>query len=220
MKELDIIKISGLENMDAQELNTAMELHAQKHIINEVNWAKDFPYCPNTTFSIARTDDSLIILYNVRGLDLRAQELETNGHMWEDSCCEFFVEDPSGDKYYNFEMNCLGFLLNGIGAGRENREIRPLEEMERITTFSSLLNNDDEVEPIEIENEIFAWTVGMIIPMDMIGIDPNNLPKSLRGNFYKCGDKTAHTHFVSWNKIDIEKPDFHRPDFFGKLNIK
>ena len=44
-----------------------------------------------------------------------------------------------------------------------------------------------------------------------------NLPKAVRGNFYKCGDKTAHPHFVSWNPVGTPSPDFHRPEFFGEL---
>ncbi|WP_336524905.1 carbohydrate-binding family 9-like protein, partial [Bacteroides acidifaciens] len=26
--------------------------------------------------------------------------------------------------------------------------------------------------------------------------------------------------FLSWNPIEIEKPDFHRPDFFGTLEFE
>ena len=51
----------------------------------------------------------------------------------------------------------------------------------------------------------------------LIGVDPENLPHSLRANFYKCGDKTAHPHYLSWSPIHTEKPDFHRPEFFGEL---
>jgi hypothetical protein len=41
----------------------------------------------------------------------------------------------------------------------------------------------------------------------------------MRANFYKCGDKTKRAHFLSWNPIDIAKPDFHRPDFFGEITF-
>jgi Carbohydrate-binding family 9 len=27
----------------------------------------------------------------------------------------------------------------------------------------------------------------------------------------------AEPHFVAWSNIETPKPDFHRPDFFGKL---
>jgi hypothetical protein len=56
--------------------------------------------------------------------------------------------------------------------------------------------------------------------MALIGLDAGNLPETIRANFYKCGDLTAHPHFLSWNPIDLPKPDFHRPEFFGTLTLK
>ncbi|MBR6089456.1 MAG: hypothetical protein IKP86_05955, partial [Anaerolineaceae bacterium] len=38
---------------------------------------------------------------------------------------------------------------------------------------------------------------------------------ALRANIYKCGDQTVNKHYLSWNPIDSEKPDFHRPEDFG-----
>ena len=53
--------------------------------------------------------------------------------------------------------------------------------------------------------------------MDLIGIDSDNLPKSIKANFFKCADGTPHIHFLSWNPIGTPSPDFHRPAFFGEL---
>jgi hypothetical protein len=39
------------------------------------------------------------------------------------------------------------------------------------------------------------------------------------GNFYKCGDHLKVPHFLSWNPIKTEKPDFHLPAFFGKMRF-
>ncbi|MFR4039417.1 MAG: carbohydrate-binding family 9-like protein, partial [Butyricimonas faecalis] len=39
-------------------------------------------------------------------------------------------------------------------------------------------------------------------------------------NIHKCGNKLPHPHFVTWNPIPTEKPDFHRPEFFGTLIFK
>jgi hypothetical protein len=43
---------------------------------------------------------------------------------------------------------------------------------------------------------------------------------TLRANFYKCGDELQVPHFLSWNPIGVETPDFHRPEFFGKLVLE
>ena len=58
-----------------------------------------------------------------------------------------------------------------------------------------------------------------MIPFRLIGIDAGHLPARIRANFYKCGDKTAHPHFLSWSPVSTEKPDFHRPEFFGELYL-
>ncbi|WP_399538678.1 carbohydrate-binding family 9-like protein [uncultured Paenibacillus sp.] len=39
----------------------------------------------------------------------------------------------------------------------------------------------------------------------------------IRGNFYKSGDRTPEPHYVSWNFVTADKPDFHRSIDFGEL---
>ena len=36
-------------------------------------------------------------------------------------------------------------------------------------------------------------------------------------NFYKCGDKQVEPHYLSWNPVLTDNPDFHRPEYFGKV---
>jgi hypothetical protein len=39
-------------------------------------------------------------------------------------------------------------------------------------------------------------------------------------NFYKCGDETAVAHYVTWNPIKTVNPDYHRPEYFGKVTFE
>lgn len=215
IKRIKVPVIEGLENMGLQELDLVMEEKAAKFAVCENNWPKDAPYVPDCNGSVARTKTHLAVMYHVRGLDLRATEMEDNGHSWEDSCCEFFVSDPFDGTYYNFELTCAGSLLGAKGSGRSNREFRDPTLLKRVIRHSSL-----ERKPMVVNGQIFGWTVAMLIPFDLIGIDPDNLPVSVRGNFYKCGDLTAHPHFLSWNPVGVPKPDFHRPDFFGEIILR
>ena len=41
----------------------------------------------------------------------------------------------------------------------------------------------------------------------------------LRGNFYKCGDRTEHPHYASFTKIDTPRPCFMDPDYFADMII-
>lgn len=215
LKHLLIPFIALLENMSFSELDLAMETGAAKAAVDQVNWPEAYAYQPDCFVSIARSETHIAVLFRVRGLDLRATALTDNGRSWEDSCVEFFIQNPNDGSYYNFELTCIGSLL---GSNKKNRhEGRPLtlEELSRVKRFSSLPH-----QAFDESGAIYSWTVAMVIPMDLVGIDPENLPDTLHGNFYKCGDLTAHPHFVSWNPIDTPHPDFHRPEFFGELRLK
>lgn len=211
-KRIKVPFIEGLESMNMPQLDLAMEKSAAKFAVCENNWEKEYPYWPDCNGSIAYCKDYMAVMFHVRGLDLRATALEDNGNSWEDSCCEFFVTDPYDGTYYNFELTAIGSLLSSKRTSRYDSNQRTLEELSRVIRHSTI-----EHKIWDEKDKIFAWSVAMLIPFDLIGIDKNHIPVSVRANFYKCGDKTAHPHFLSWNPVVSSKPDFHRPECFGEL---
>lgn len=196
-----------IEDATCERLGTAC--------VDTVNWPEDFPYKPECTVKAAWCSKGLGILYNVCGLDLRADALEDNGSVWQDSCCEFFISHPTDGTYYNFEMNCIGTLLTAKRKSREDYVHFKKDQLQQVKRFTTLPRKKTD-----INGEMFSWSVGMFIPFHLIGIDPHNLPKELHANFYKCGDKTEHIHFLSWSPIHCARPDFHRPEFFGTLRLE
>ena len=228
MKRLSV-PMADFEN---QDLDTALELSGARFDVDCVNWPEALPYAPLCSGRIARTQDALVVDFRVSGLDLRAQNTEDNGRQWEDSCVEVFIKDPEDGNYYNFEINAMGKVLACVGPDRHNRTPRPESEMEEILRFAQndMMDQNDTfchpeghapchpegLAPKDLEG-LHTWRVGVIIPFHLIGLDPENLPRSIKANFYKCGDKTAHPHYLSWSPIDTPRPDFHRPEFFGEL---
>ena len=137
--------------------------------------------------------------------------------MWEDSCCEFFFQPEGGNVYYNVETNCAGTVLVGCGETREAREAAPAEVLNAISRWSSLGRA-----PFAERIEPTTWHMALIIPT---GTAFHSQIATLDGarmkaNFYKCGDKLQTPHFLSWNRIDLPSPNFHRPDFFGTLEFE
>ena len=181
-----------------------------------MNW-KAFPYQPEVQFRIAHTDDAILIHYKVKEASVRAVATGDNGAVWEDACVEFFSV-PAGDGiYYNVECNCVGTLLIGAGGGRSNREHAPQEVMDKVQRWSSLGR-----ESFEERVGAYNWELALVIPYSaffkhqITSLDG----KTVRANFYKCGDKLQTPHFLSWNPINLEKPNFHCPEFFGTLNFE
>ena len=39
-------------------------------------------------------------------------------------------------------------------------------------------------------------------------------------NVYKCGDNLSQPHFLSWQPIHTDKPNFHVPQFFGEVEFE
>ena len=188
-----------------------------KYIINHVNWPDRFPYCPETTVELTNDHESLFLHFHVQGEQLRALTTCDQGPVWEDSCVEFFCQVPGDKHYMNFETNCIGAMVASRRLSRID-EVRPLppEEMsliKRRCTFPRAL--------IEERDGIFIWDVELQIPLRLIFREqPPCFPQKLMVNFYKCADKTAKPHFVSWQPIHLPNPDFHRPEFFGEIVLE
>lgn len=179
-----------------------------------VNWSEDYPYAPKVEFRIAHAENKILLHYRVEEESVASLAERDNGRVWEDSCCEFFSVPVAGGPYYNIECNCTGTLLIGSGAEREGRMLAPEEVMQSVDRWSSLGS-----QPFEERVGKVKWEMALVVPVSAyFKSQVESLSGQLfKANFYKCGDKLKHPHFLSWNPIHIAKPDFHRPDFFGEL---
>lgn len=144
----------------------------------------------------------------------RAIYTDYNDPVYTDSCLEFFAAfDNTSNKYINMEMNSKGTLLSCVGSGRNNRI--PIFDLTGCRIF-----------PINATVKENTWKVKALIPLEMLQ-SIYNMDTSVfvpgyefRGNFYKCGDDTEIPHYGSWSPVITERPDFHRPEYFGILTIK
>ena len=205
------LRIPLLKSLETNDLDTALELEGARFSVDQCNWPDDFPYSPFCNGRIARTEDALVVDFRVSGLDLRVQNLQDGGRSWEDSCCEIFLQATGSAEYCNFEVNAAGKMTAARGTGRGDRVSLKPEEFEQIVRIAFIEG------PQDFSGGVWTWRVILLIPFELMGLDPENLPKSLRGNIYKCGDMTAHPHFLSWAPIGTPTPDFHRPEYFGEL---
>ena len=185
--------------------------------IDQAPWANDFPYQPTVKFRIAATTEALLLHYQVDEDYVAAAATADNGPVWEDSCCEFFCQPVADGTYYNIECNCMGTLLVGFGASRNSREWAPQPILDGVLRWTSLADKPGGTLPCRQSEG--PWELALVVPFATFFHHHVNLKdlKTLKVNFYKCGDKLPKPHFLAWNNIATPSPDFHRPDFFGCL---
>ena len=180
-------------------------------IIENFPWDKS-GYRPRTLFKMYHDIKGFHLFFKSYETKIRAVNTQLNSRICEDSCMEFFFNPnpEKDDRYMNFEMNPNGTFLLGFGSERNGR-----------------IKIDDinivEMEIKAVVNDEF-WSLEYIIPINFITKYYGSIDfisgHIMKGNIYKCGDKTDIPHYGCWNMINWEKPDFHRPEFFGNFIIE
>ncbi|WP_448699320.1 carbohydrate-binding family 9-like protein [Mucilaginibacter sp. AW1-3] len=193
------------------EISTLLDLIPKEKIAN-VSWP-DYAYKPDVGFAMAYGSDCFFVKFYVSEQDLRAVYNNINDPVHKDSCVEFFIAFDDDDEYYNLEFNSIGACFAGFGKGREERTLLPVSVIKRIRHQTFVNSNN--------ENDLISWQLTLVIPFDVFcyhDINEFNI-KNCRVNFYKCGDDLPEPHFLSWNKIYSDTPDFHLPQFFGNIQF-
>lgn len=216
MKTIEVSKLNTTEKIPSMaEVSARLDELGEGHAIDTVNW-KDFSYKPGVRFNIAWGENEIYIKYYVRESNVKAEKSKTNEMVCEDSCVEFFVSPSDDGLYYNLEFNPIGTALMGSGHGRHDStraDARFVDGIRRLTSMGDAPFG-------EISGDL-QWTITLAIPLETFFHHKTGSlkGKSFRANFYKCGDKLSNPHFITWNPVGTEKPDYHRPEYFGVLKF-
>ena len=208
-----IQSVSQLETI-FDKINLIRKAGAEARI-DQVNWKDDFPKSLPVTVQVAHDGEILYLYYRVIGEVVRAANSEDFGSVWEDSCVEFFMQREGENLYRNIECNILGAVLTCKQESKDNC-IPQSDLVKSIYRYSTINHRYED------GKEVSDWSLYLEIPKVAIGFAENESlsGQKIRANFYKCGDKTAEPHFLSWNPIDMPKPNFHVPQFFGLIKFE
>ena len=141
-------------------------------------------------------------------------ETQYEGKVCCDSCMEFFFGMQKSEEeellYLNVETNSLGVSYISFGADRYGRKFIDELGIERF--------------PISISIGEDGWEALIFIPeadlKKVFKLDEIDETIVMRGNFFKC-DENANAPFGTWSPVTTApKPDFHRPECFGRIYIK
>ena len=218
-KAINKMVINEINYKGSIDLDTAeklLENSTDIQTISTLNWS-EYSYKPDVKFRIAYCQDQIWLKYYVTEENILAKETKINGNVYKDSCVEFFISPDQNDTYYNFEFNCIGTPHVGYGQKGVSKSLIAPEIVKLIKVKSSLGN-----QPFEEKTGGYQWEMMIIIPKECLANDKDIVLKGLKANanFYKCGDDTSKPHFVTWNPVGTENPDYHQPAFFGEVFFK
>lgn len=211
---LTVKEIHFENEADLDEVSRQLEARTELQSISLVNWPA-FPYRPDVKFRIAHSGTTIWLKFYVTEDHVLARRTETNSATHRDSCVEFFLDTQKDGNYYNFEFNAIGTTHLAYGPSVNKRTfIDPELIREHIKVRSSLGNL-----PFEERSGGHTWEMIVGIPAALLVHDKGIRLKGLRSNanFYKCGDETSVPHYLSWNPVGSERPNFHQPQYFGEL---
>ena len=176
-------------------------------------------HLPHVQAKLAYDATALYVIFHVEDRYVRAVAENYQDAVFEDSCVEFFFtpgEDVS-QGYFNLEVNCGGTALFHHQKGRRVADVpvsaADFAKVQIAHTLPKL------VEP-EIEDPV-GWVIEYRLPFaTLTGYTQIDLPSSgtvWRANLYKCAENNSRPHWLCWAPIETPEPDFHRPEFFGRL---
>ena len=185
--------------------------HADKFVLGNVLWGYD-KYTAEVYAQLAYDDTGFLVKFTVAEANPLRTKTKHFEYVHEDSCVEFFVNfmPEKSNRYINFETNANGVMNASFRADRYDTEPLKIDEIQNFNITPEIRTDD--------------WTITYKVGFDFIqkyypGFDIKDC-KYVIGNLYKCGDKTETEHYKSYYPVGCEKPDYHRPEYFGKFEVE
>ena len=155
------------------------------------------------------SDAGIHVHLKAKEAHIRAEEPIPYGVACQDSCMEFFFRpDEQDGRYFNIEVGAGGCVHIGLGHYRHD-------------SVRLIPRKDQAMKDMQINRTEDGWEVFYTFSTDFIRVffpGYQLLPgRKIAANLYKCGGLTVKKHYIVWNFIGTEKPDYHQPDYFGEM---
>ena len=171
-------------------------------------WDKN-GYKPVVVFELGLNEKGFTMHINVLETDPLREKTEHLEFVHEDSCVEWFVNfmPEKCDRYFNFEVNANGIMNVAFRKDRYDAQLLSLEDIASLGIKTSIYTTHWEV----------TYTVPFTLIQKYIPEYQFKEGMVILANFYKCGAETRFPHHGIWNPMPLEKPDFHRPEYFKEI---
>jgi hypothetical protein len=176
----------------------------------------DNGYRPRVEVRLCYSVGHLYVLFRAFEPRIKVRFTGFQDPVYKDSCVELFInpfpEKPVG--YVNIETNAIGAMLIAVGAGRSNRKPIPRKALRGFEIVTSVKS------PLDGYHGAEFWSVAYQLPLRLFELlygEKISPGRAAIGNFYKCGDDADPPHFGAWSPVLTPQPDFHQPEYFGRL---
>ena len=211
-----ISKIYSLKRLrtEIQDISNDDEWQGIEEIrIKDYLWMEN-DYRPEVVVKACYSKEYIYVKFLVYEKRVIATYLNVGDPVYKDSCVEFFINlfPKETEEYFNIELNAIGTIKMGYGIKR-NRKYLTASELNDMKAITSIKK------PVTGFHGSDHWKLYCAIPIKVFEMVYHRKFKGYDaiGNFYKCGDETEFKHYGMWNLIDNPKPDFHLPEYFGKI---
>lgn len=124
--------------------------------------------------------------------------------LWEYDVAELFIADPSGSRYFEFNLAPNGAWWSCEFKGPRVREEETDVAMPEVATFSELAPDG-------------GWVAAMAIPLDLLRARLDFGPECSANVTFILGH--PEPRYLTATDLGGGDPDFHRPERFGKVRI-
>lgn len=202
--------LEAQEAPQIQEISSVLD-RLPPVLICHAPWSREAEQ-PKAAFVMAHDGETIYLKFYIKEPTIKAEYLNFNDPVYEDSCVEFFIAFDGDTSYYNLEFNCVGTCRGQYGPSKTQRKFLEPNLLKRIRHQTWIKGRGNE----EIE-----WELTLSIPVAIFIHHPGLSLESCRakGNFYKCGDGLPDPHFLCWSNISFAYPEFHLREFFKEIKF-
>ncbi len=172
----------------------------------EFPWAKKEDLRQSTVAKLCWDNDYLYLGYHANDISINAKNRGYKGSVWLDDVVEIFIDPtPKDNKYFGFELNAKGNLLD--------------YSAEYYRKFDNKWSSPNTKTAVNITKGKYFQAEFKISFKDL-GVYPKNGSK-WRMCLCRCDyNKGRRGEFTLWTPNGKEKPDFHILPAFGWLVFK